>query len=292
MFMRPAVAGRINCHEVIDMRFALLGGDRRCVYLYELLRADGHAVTPFALERALPDCAPDAAAAVAGAEVILLPVPCEKNGALFAPFSAAARAVSPLLTDVAPGTRVFAGGAPECLRAACRRGGLPLTDYLRREDFALRNADITAEAALALLMQGDGALRGQRVLLAGFGRIARCLAPKLLALGAEVTVWARRPEARTQAALLGCHAVRALPAGETFDAAVNTVPATIFGPAELEALGGARLLELASAPYGFDLTAAEALGKNVEMCPGLPGTYAPRAAAAAMRDVIYSVLED
>jgi len=238
------------------MRFALLGGDRRCLYLFELLKADGHTVVPFALEAALPDCAPDAAAAVAAAEVVLLPIPCQNQGVLFAPFSAEKRAISPLLAAAAPGTRVFAGGAGEDLRAACRRGGLPLTDYLRREDFALRNADITAEAALVRLMEGEGTLRGQRVLISGFGRIGR-----------------------------------SLPAGD-FDAAVNTVPATIFGPAELEALGGARLLELASAPYGFDLTAAEALGKNVEMCPGLPGTYAPRAAAAAMRDVIYSVLED
>ena len=274
------------------MRFALLGGDRRCLYLYELLRADGHAVTPFALELALPDCATDISGAVAGADCILLPVPCEKNGALFAPFSAAERAVSPLLADAAPGTPVFAGGAPEGLRSACRRGGLPLTDYLRREDFSLRNADITAEGALARLMQGDGALRGARVLLAGFGRIGRCLAPKLLALGAAVTVLARDPAQRAQAELLGCRAVRALPGTEDFDAAVNTVPATIFGPAELEALGDARLLELASAPYGFDPAAAEALGKPVERCPGLPGTYAPRAAAAAMRDTIYSALED
>ena len=194
------------------MRFALLGGDRRCLYLYELLRSDGHAVVPFALEQALPDCAPDAAAAVAGADCVLLPVPCEKSGALFAPFSAAVRAVSPLLTDAAPGTRVFAGGAGEALRSACRRGGLPLTDYLRREDFALRNADITAEAAVSKLCQGDGALRGQRVLIAGFGRIGRCLAPKLLALGAAVTVLARDPAQRAQAALLGCRGVSALPA--------------------------------------------------------------------------------
>ena len=273
------------------MRFALLGGDRRCLYFYELLRADGHTVVPFALERALPDCAPDAAAAVAAAEVVLLPIPCQKQGDLFAPLSAEKRAISPLLTAAVPGVRVFAGGAGEELRAACRRGGLPLTDYLRREDFALRNADITAEAAIARLMEGDGAIRGQRVLIAGFGRIGRCLAPKLLALGAAVTVLARDPAQRAMAAMLGCDAVRTLPAGD-FDAAVNTVPATIFGPAELEALGGARLLELASAPYGFDLPAAEALGKTVEVCPGLPGTYAPRAAAAAMRDVIYSVLED
>lgn len=273
------------------MRFALLGGDRRCLYLYELLLADGHAVNPFALELALPDCAACAAEAVAGADCVLLPVPCEKNAALFAPFSAGERAVSPLLADAAPGTRVFAGGAGEDLRSACRRGGLPLTDYLRREDFALRNADLTAEAALARLMEGDGALRGQRVLISGFGRIGRCLAPKLLALGAEVTVLARDPAQRTQAELAGCRALRAL-GPEGYDAVVNTVPACIFGAGELEMLGRARLLELASAPYGFDRAAAEAMGREAELCPGLPGTYAPRAAAAAMRDVIYSVLED
>ena len=141
-------------------------------------------------------------------------------------------------------------------------------------------------------MQGDGALRGSRILLSGFGRIGRCLTPKLLALGAQVTVLARSPEARTLAELTGCRAVRVLPKDERYDAVVNTVPAVLFGAEALTAFGDARLLELASAPCGFDLEAARALGKTVELCPGLPGTYAPLAAAAAMRDTIYSVLED
>ena len=274
------------------MTFALLGGDVRCVRLAGLLRADGHAVRPFALENALPDCVPDADKAVAGADCVLLPVPCERDGALNAPFSAVHRPISPLLARCTPGTRVFAGGAGEDLRSACRRGGLPLTDYLRREDFALRNADVTAEAALELLMQGEGALRGSRVLISGFGRIGRLLAAKLLALGASVTVLARDPAQRALAELLGCRAVGSAAAAETPDAVVNTVPAVLFGVSELTAFGGARLLELASAPYGFDLDAARALGLTVELCPGLPGKYAPAAAAAAMRDTIYSVLED
>lgn len=274
------------------MTFALLGGDGRCVCLAELLRADGHTVRPFALEAALPDCVPEPADALAGVDCVLLPIPCERCGALNAPFSAVRRPIPPLSALCAPGTRVFAGGAGEELRSACRRGGLPLTDWLRREDFALLGAELTAEGAVALLMQGDGALRGQRVLLSGFGRIGRLLAPKLLALGAQVTVLARSPEARALAELTGCRAVRTLPENARYDAVVNTVPARLFGAEELAAFREARLLELASAPYGFDLEAARALGKPVELCPGLPGTYAPRAAAAAMRDTIYSVLED
>ena len=275
------------------MIFAMLGGDDRCVRLCRLLRADGHAVRAFALEQALPDCVPDAAAAVEGADCVLLPLPCERDGQLYAPLSALQLSVPPLLAAAAPGTAVFAGKPPEPLRALCRRQGLPLTDWLRREDFALRNAALTAEGALALLLQGEGALQGSRVLIAGYGRIGRFLAEKLRALGADVTVAARSGADRALAELKGCRAVRF---GEvtaaSWDAVVNTVPATVFGAPELSAFGGARLLELASPPYGFSLAAAEELGKHVELCGGLPGKCAPQAAAQALRDTIYSVLED
>ena len=274
------------------MIFALMGGDGRSVRLAELLRADGHEVRAFALERAMEGCATSAAEAAAGAGCIVLPLPSMKNGRLFAPFSAGERAVPPLLAAVSPGTPVIAGGAEEELRAACRRGGLPLTDLLRREDFALRNAELTAEGAVGLLLQGEGALRDSEVLIAGFGRIGRRLASKLLGMGARVTVLARAPADRVLAELTGCRAVRDAQDAGRCDAVVNTVPAVIFGPEALSGFGDARLLELASAPYGFDMDAARALGKTVELCSGLPGKCAPRAAAAAIRDVIYSVLED
>ncbi len=276
------------------MIFAVLGGDGRAARLCRLLCADGHTVRAFALERALPECVPDADAAVGGADCVILPLPCEADGALFAPLSALRPPLPGLLERAVPGTRIFAGKAPEPLRAECRRRGLPLTDFLHREDFALRNAELTAEGAMALLLQGEGALRDSRVLIVGFGRIGRFLAEKLRNLGADVTVAARRPEDRALAKLMRCRAAAigaaAVPA--QWDAVVNTVPAQILGTAELDAFGDARLLELASPPYGFDLAAAAALGKRVEVHGGLPGKYAPAAAAAALRDTIYSVLED
>ena len=275
------------------MLFALIGGDDRAVRLGTALRADGHTVRPFALELALPDCVPDAAAAVSDADCVLLPLPCEKDGMLFAPLSAGRYGFPALLAAAVPGTRVFAGKAGEALRSECRRRGLPLTDVLRREDFALKNAELTAEGAVALLLQGEDALRGSRVLIAGFGRIGRSLARKLTSLGALVTVAARKAEDRTAAELLGCRAVRlSAAAGPEWDAVVNTIPVPVFSAPELRAFGGARLLELASPPYGFDLAAAQALGRRVEVHGGLPGKCAPAAAALALRDTIYSVLED
>ena len=274
------------------MVFALMGGDARSVCLCTLLRADGHEVRPFALERELA-CAASAAEALAGADAAVLPLPCEADGALNAPLSRRRCGFAELLETAPAGLPVLAGKAGEPLRSVCRREKLALSDYFLREDFTLRNAELTAEGAVKLLLEGGTALRGSRVLLAGFGRIGRLLALKMRALGAHVTVAARRSEDRVLAELLGCDAVpfsRVCDGG--WDAVVNTVPAPVFGAAELTEFGNAaRLLELASPPYGFDLEAARALGVSVTTAPGLPGKHAPAAAAAAVRDAIYAIME-
>ncbi len=275
------------------MKFALTGGDGRFVRLCRLLRADGHAVLPFALEKELPGCAGDAAEALDGADCLILPLPCLRDGHLNAPFSAAEHDARDILLRAAPGTVVCAGMAGE-LRPQCETLGLKLYDYFEREDFALANALLTAEGCIELLLtESERSLHGSRVLICGFGRIGRMLAPRLLSLGARVTVAARSAEALAWARSMGCETLRlgrdALGGG--FDAAINTIPAAIFGPAELERLRPARLYELASAPYGFDADAAARLGMHLTRAPGLPGKCAPESAAEAIRDSIYSIIQ-
>ena len=274
------------------MNFAIFGGDNRSLRLCALLRADGHGVTPFALERVMPDCVSDPAEALHGADGVILPLPCDRNGLLNAPFSAESHTFPQLLAAAPPGLPVLAGKTSENLRAVCRRQKLALSDYFLREDFTLRNAALTAEGAVSLLLTGENALCGSRVLITGFGRIGRMLAGKLRALGASVTVGARKSEDRALAEALGCQAISLSCAVEgTWDAVVNTIPAQIFDRSAIQAFGEARCIELASAPYGFDLEAAAALEKQIELAPGLPGKTAPLAAAAAVRDAIYGILE-
>ena len=274
------------------MNFAVFGGDDRSVRLCGLLLADGHGVMPFALEKKLPDCAASPEEALAEAETVILPLPCGTDGVLNAPFSAEKHLFQTLLASAPPGLPVLAGKAGEELRSVCRKQKLALHDYFLREDFTMRNAELTAEGAVGLLLQGENALRGSRVLIAGFGRIGRLLAMKLRALGAEVTVAARKSEDRVLAEALGCSAVPVSQAAGNWDTVVNTVPAPIFGAAALEDFGNTRLIELASPPYGFDFAAAQALGKPVELASGLPGKTAPAAAAAAVRDAIYAIMEE
>ena len=165
-----------------------------------------------------------------------------------------------------------------------------------RTMLALRkeNAELTAEAALPpLLARLPCPLRGSRILILGFGRIGKRLAWKLHTLGAAVTVAARRPEALALARILG---LKAEPLGPqlqglaVYDAVVNTVPAPVICDAQLSAIRpDAALLELASLPGGFCPAAAERAGYLAAR--GLPGVYAPEAAAAVIRRAIFRELD-
>ena len=274
------------------MNFAIIGGDERMVRLSRLLEADGHAVRAFALEKALP-CAASAQEALTGADCAVLPLPCTRGGMLNAPLSEESRRVEDVLSHAAPGTIVCAGQAAG-IAPLCRDLGLSLTDYFQREELVVKNALLTAEGALSLLLRSSRSLAGQKVLLCGFGRISRLLAPRLQACGAKVSVAARSPSDLAWAECMNCRSLdlKKRPDLGGFYYAVNTIPAPIFGEDALKALAPAALIELASPPYGFDAEAAARLELTLTVASGLPGKTAPESAAAAIRDTLYHILEE
>lgn len=273
------------------MVFAVVGGDERMVRLARILREDGNLVLPFAMEKAL-ECVP--LDELGRADCAVLPLPCVREGRIFAPFSEEKYAPGQVLSRLREDAPVLAGQAGP-LGYVCSELGLRLRDYFTREELAVKNAALTAEGALGVMLAASPcALLGTRVLICGFGRIGRLLAQRLRALGAEVTAAARSATDRAWAESMGCRAVLltdSAPLGG-FDFVVNTVPATILGEEFMKNAGRAALIELASPPYGFDCGAAEALGKNVVLASGLPGKTAPEAAARVIRDTIYNILEE
>ena len=270
------------------MVFAVIGGDIRSVYLTRMLRDAGHEVRTFALEKALDGCGESVGDVCAGADGVILPMPCQMGEKLNAPLSGSEHCVYDILRQVPRGTAVFAGKTEGGVAEACRRMDLKLFDYLKREELALDNAHLTAEGALGLLLQSPRALRGSRILIAGFGRIGRALAAKLVPLGAEVTVAARSAADRALARNMGCRAVKIAGCAGNWDAVVNTVPRQLFGREEMASFGGARLIELASAPYGFDMSA----GFDVTIASGLPGKTSPESGAKAIMDTIINIMEE
>lgn len=274
------------------MKFALLGGDDRFLVLRRLLIDDGHEVEAFALEKAA-DCRESAGEAAKGADCVILPLPCVRDGALNAPYSEKRHYIDDVLSEVSPGTPVCAGQA-EAASAACAGGGLPLHDYFAREDFTVLNANLTAEGALGLILRNSKtSLTGKNILICGFGRIGKLLALKLLHLGACVTVAARSDEAQAWAKCFGCAVCSPeLEKLGRIDFAVNTVPRQIFGKERLQRLQGVTLMELASPPYGFVQADASALGMELILAPGLPGVCTPVSAGGIIRDIIYKIMEE
>ena len=283
------------------MRFAVIGGDRRSVELAKLLLREGHRLRSFALEKAaLPpeiprdDCLQSC---VYGADCILLPFPAEKGGLLNAPYANQAPRPDTVLDALWPGQILLGGRLGEELLAAAHRAGLQTADLLRRPEIAVGNAALTAEGALCRMMEHSArSLWGSRALVLGWGRVGSQLALRLRALGARVTAAARSSRDRATAEALGLAALD-YPALDRdvgdFDFIVNTVPARVLTEPLLCLIRpDCLLLELASAPGGFDRQFAANIGLQLLFAPGLPGETAPLSAAELLRRALYAALEE
>ena len=172
-----------------------------------------------------------------------------------------------------------------------------ILDYAKRESFALMNAVPTAEGALLLALQnGKRTVFGMRVAVIGFGKVAYAVAKTFFAVGAEVTVFARKEQARTEAHILGYTAkpISALSeCAEEYSLLINTVPSKIFEKNILKRINKeALLMELASAPFGVDFEEAESLGVRTLLASGLPGKYFPETAGYAVADTVLNDLRE
>ena len=197
-----------------------------------------------------------------------------------------------MISDAAriAGRAVFFGGEEtEEIRAAlCGRRYFDLT---KNEEFAAENAILTAEGALGIMIDKTPfSVRGARVAVLGYGRIGRALSGMLVSLGAAVTVFARRDEARRDAEKI-CRALDFSGFDAGFDVVVNTVPARVLTEAQTEKIGGAYVIELASAPYGFSDEFSSRLGARYIKAPGLPGKTAPESAGKIIAKAIYDIIK-
>lgn len=283
-------------------KIAFLGGDARQRFAAERLAQRGANISFFGSERNFfegIEYAETIEAALVGAEVIVLPLPCSTDGKrLNAPFiEGESIALDSLMESLAEKSLVIGGRITDFLFESAKGKNIRIIDYFLSEEFQIKNAYTTAEAALSVAMNNlRKNIRGARFAITGFGRIGRSLAGLLQRLGAKVCVLARRDSELCWAQLLGadtvkldCEGIKSLQKG--YDIIFNTVPEWIFFESFLINMDKkTKLIDLASAPGGVDVSSAKRLGASVLWASSLPGKYAPESAGELIADCVGEIL--
>ncbi len=288
----------------------MIGGDRRQAVIAERLLERGHKVRAFGLGEY--GTAIDGAElpgtyekAIAGSDVLLLPLPASRdNVSLSLPYSTSGERI--LLSNVLKQSEkhrcgvILGGMLPQEFIRSAAQCGIKAVDYYRYESLQRKNALPSAEGALMLAMEQTACtVAGMRALVCGNGRIGSCLAHILQRLGADVTVAARRDESLCEIALCGYKPLKltdrsALRAAfSESDVVFNTIPAHIFSKDVMMSIGGKPLyIEIASAPYGLELSDARDCGIRVLFAPSLPGKYAPVSAGGYIFETMTEILAE
>ncbi len=160
-------------------------------------------------------------------------------------------------------------------------------DLLKEPAYVAQNAAITADGALRIAAQYlPVVFEGCQILILGWGRIGKCLAQKLKALGASVTVAARKESDIALLQALGYDATPfdALPSKLCdYRVIFNTVPALVLTQEHLTHCSPDCVkIELSSAA-GID-------GKNVISARGLPNLLTPESSGLLIAKTIIPLL--
>ena len=115
------------------------------------------------------------------------------------------------------------------------------------------NAVPTAEGAIQLAMEElPVTIDGAKCLITGYGRVGRTLSKRLVSLGAQVTVAARKFADLAWAKSTGCETLELenLADAGDFDVIFNTVPVMLFGRGYPQGHGKETLLIDLASPAG------------------------------------------
>ena len=281
--------------------FYIAGGDLRSVYLAKSLIKEGHEVKVFALEGTnLPENAEyiEKTEEFEKAKIVILPLPCsDGEGFLKTAFSKERIKLSEIVEHLQKGSVLMGGLLPEEIVSMAEKRGVSVCDYYFREEFAVRNAALTAEAAAATLMEMlTESISTVPVLVLGHGRIGRLLSAILKALDAKVTVAARRFSELAWIRSEGMMPLEFRLLDEeigNFKVVFNTVPAPVLTKEKLVLMDrNALIIDLASEPCGTDFAAAEELGITAKKALGLPGKFAPKTAGEILKETVLNVLSE
>lgn len=257
----------------------LLISDMRQVYLAEILTKKGHNVRCLDIrnsETALEQLG-KLKNFLVEADVLILPIPVSKVPEQ--------KSLNDILNkNLVKNTLVMGGCFYKEQKELLEGRDIRYLDFMEDTVVTEENAVATAEGSIAILVnKSPYNIDEAKIIVTGYGCCGKAIATRLKALGARVTVLARRKEVRKQAKQDGFYAVDfAFGPEEAMGAAmvVNTVPAAVVTRSIIRELPrDAYILDIASGVGGTDFECAREYGIAVDHVLGIPGKYAPKESA-------------
>ena len=278
------------------MKIAFIGGDERMLFAASNFAAEGADTYVFGFDINVRKygnikSSPSLRSALENTDILVLPLPCSKNGkTVFAPFSEDSISLSDIADTKEEKTLVICGKADKDLPFSA-------IDYYLREDFAVLNAVPTAEGAVKIAIEETKRnISGMSIAVLGFGRVGKILSKTLVCLGADVSVFARKADARAWAKAFFCKAYDFSRLNENicqFDCIFNTVPHKVLFPQDLALIkNGAVIIELASLPGGTEASELQKAGIRLVSAQGLPGKIAPKSAGKIIYETVKEIISE
>jgi len=204
---------------------------------------------------------------------------------------------------------IFSGIRSTYLLEKCAEHGIKYHIMMDDAGIKIKNAVPTSEGVIAYLVHNlDCTIANSSILVIGYGVCGRDLAVRLNALGANVYALVRNREKECAAyadavtpiylnelskansenhaePIFGvCRKVK-------FDAIVNTVPQSVLTDEMIERTGGTLMVDIASAPYGFNMEIVKKLNNKSALLAGIPGKCAAQTAGGILGEYIDYVLK-
>ena len=284
-----------------DIRtFGIIGGDKRQLFLaksisdscYDVLLGGFDSLESYG---SLSLC--NVKKAISESDALIFPLPSIRtDGSLNTPFSNENILLDGDDIEIILKKPVLTTMKSRFLKAYPRLSDGEIFDYGARDDFAILNALPTAEGVIECAMREyEGTISGSKCLVAGFGRIGKILAHKLVLLGANVTVSARKPSDLAYVKALGYNALNTenLRTVKRFDIAFNTIPKLIFDRELLMNTDtNTLIIDLSFLPGGGGGGAGGGRGGGAVRALSLPGKCAPKTAGEIIKTTVFDIIKE
>lgn len=202
-------------------------------------------------------------------------------------FSPAKKWDDKLINGLPDGVFVFSGNIPECFSETIRQKKITHKNYMTDETFVVKNANLTAEGLLSLIIENTKkSIFESSVLVLGGGRVAKAIAALLNKLSVKTALCEYNPNKCgglyffTNDVIVGEQFVPRL---NEFDVIVNSIPAAILTE-EICAKIPLTTVVIEAASVSC-LKSQDAKFKYV-LAPSLPQKYCAESAAGLMTEFI------